>query len=220
MAGYPPRARVFWRCSVSAREGYILRETERLSLFIAGSRDTARVAAYVRRNRGHLAATAPARAEAYYDEQTWSERLRERQESMNAGTAVPLFLVDRKAPEGAILGDVTFSNILRGPFSACFLGYNLDREHVGQGLMFEALSSAKDYVFGELRLHRIMANYMPTNQRSGRLLRRLGFTVEGYARDYLFLAGAWQDHILAALVNPMPFDPGAPGEISTVGKLR
>lgn len=70
------------------------------------------------------------------------------------------------------------------------VGYNLDRDHVGQGLRYEALGPAIRHLFEELRLHRIMANYMPANQRSGRLLRRLGFTVEGYAHDYLFLAGA------------------------------
>jgi ribosomal-protein-alanine N-acetyltransferase len=46
-----------------------------------------------------------------------------------------------------------------------------------------------------------MANYVPTNERSGRLLRRLGFVVEGYARDYLFIGGRFQDHVLTALTN-------------------
>ena len=52
-----------------------------------------------------------------------------------------------------------------------------------------------------------MANYIPHNERSGRLLRRLGFMVEGYARDYLFINGAWRDHILTALTNPNPRPP-------------
>ena len=67
--------------------------------------------------------------------------------------------------------------------------------------MCEALTAAIKYVFEELNLHRIMANYMPANERSAKLLRRLGFTVEGYARDYLRLAGNWRDHILTALTN-------------------
>ena len=42
---------------------------------------------------------------------------------------------------------------------------------------------------------------MPTNERSARLLRRLGFAVEGYARDYLLLDGQWRDHVMTALIN-------------------
>ncbi len=59
-----------------------------------------------------------------------------------------------------------------------------------------------DYAFRELRLHRIMANYRPENGRSGRLLERLGFVREGYARDYLFIDGAWRDHVLTSKTNP------------------
>jgi ribosomal-protein-alanine N-acetyltransferase len=47
-----------------------------------------------------------------------------------------------------------------------------------------------------------MASYLPHNQRSGKLLKRLGFVVEGYARDYLLINGLWQDHILTSLTNP------------------
>jgi ribosomal-protein-alanine N-acetyltransferase len=68
--------------------------------------------------------------------------------------------------------------------------------------MSEALTALIAYAFNDLRLHRIMANYMPSNERSARVLQRLGFQVEGYARDYLFLAGRWQDHIMTSLTNP------------------
>ncbi|MBD3743774.1 GNAT family N-acetyltransferase [Klebsiella pneumoniae] len=49
------------------------------------------------------------------------------------------------------------------------------REVAGQGLMFEALTSAIRYMQRTQHIHRIMANYMPHNQRSGALLARLGF---------------------------------------------
>jgi ribosomal-protein-alanine N-acetyltransferase len=68
--------------------------------------------------------------------------------------------------------------------------------------MTEALSIAINYVFEELNLHRIMANYMPHNRRSGNVLKRLGFVVEGYARDYLMINGKWEDHIFTSLINP------------------
>jgi len=48
----------------------------------------------------------------------------------------------------------------------------------------------------------VMAGYVPRNRRSAAVLRRAGFTVEGYARDYLLINGHWEDHILTAITNP------------------
>ena len=53
----------------------------------------------------------------------------------------------------------------------------------------------------------MQANYIPENHRSARLLQRLGFRVEGLARNYLFINGAWRDHVLAALTTAH-FDTG------------
>ncbi|KJT55050.1 ribosomal-protein-S5-alanine N-acetyltransferase [Salmonella enterica subsp. enterica serovar Heidelberg str. RI-11-013343] len=41
--------------------------------------------------------------------------------------------------------------------------------------MFEALTAAIRYMQRTQHIHRIMANYMPHNKRSGALLARLGF---------------------------------------------
>ena len=58
------------------------------------------------------------------------------------------------------------------------------------------------FMFAAMRLHRIMANFRPENERSRRLLQRLGFVEEGFARAYLFIDGAWRDHVLTSLTNP------------------
>ena len=56
-------------------------------------------------------------------------------------------------------------------------------------------------MFEDQNLHRIMANSMPVNLRSKKLLARLGFQKEGYAPEYLLINGRWEDHILTALMN-------------------
>ena len=67
--------------------------------------------------------------------------------------------------------------------------------------MFEALSLTNAYMFADLGLHRIMAGYLPHNDRSGKLLDRLGFEKEGLARKYLKINGRWEDHVLTSLIN-------------------
>ena len=160
-----------------------------------------RLLAYARDNREHLAPWSPPRSDDYYAEPYWHNRLQIAREEFSRGESVRLVLFPRAGPLEEVVGECNFTSIARGWFQACYLGYNLDRRAQGKGLMHEALVAAINYVFSDLKLHRIMANYMPANERSARLLRRLGFTVEGYARDYLFIAGEWRDHILTSLTN-------------------
>jgi ribosomal-protein-alanine N-acetyltransferase len=157
--------------------------------------------AFYAENRAHLDPWAPPYPEDFFTEAFWDDRIAGTLEEFRAGTSARFVLVERDDPAGPIVGNASFSQIVRGPFQACYLGYALAARAEGKGYMFEALTAALAYVFDELRLHRVMANYVPTNERSGRLLRRLGFTVEGYARDYLFIDGAWRDHVLTALTN-------------------
>ncbi len=67
--------------------------------------------------------------------------------------------------------------------------------------MRESLQVALHWAFSELDLHRVMANYMPRNERSARLLQHLGFEQEGYARRYLQIAGVWEDHVLTSRIR-------------------
>ena len=53
-----------------------------------------------------------------------------------------------------------------------------------------------------------MANFMPRNAASARVLEKCGFVREGLARKYLRIAGRWEDHVLTALINPAAGDDG------------
>jgi len=71
----------------------------------------------------------------------------------------------------------------------------------GKGLMYEALMPTIHFMQEQQQMHRIMANYMPNNHRSGNLLKKIGFKPEGYAKAYLQINGEWQDHILMSLIT-------------------
>ena len=163
---------------------------------------------------GHLDRWSPPPAPGFFTEAFWADRLAVSVEEFHADRAVRFVMQPRDAPlDGPVIGTCNYTNIVRGAFHACDLGYQVGRTHEGQGLMAEALRETNAFMFDALRMHRIMANFRPENERSGRLLGRLGFVREGLARDYLFIDGAWRDHVLTALVHPAYDDTwlAAPG---------
>ena len=180
--------------------------TERLTVRLARPGMEVRMARFLNENfEGHLDRWSPPATTSFFTEAFWRERLAIAVEEYHAGRSARFVLQARAAaaaPEAPILGTCNYTNVVRGPFLACNLGYQVARSHQGLGLMSEALRATNAFVFGEMKLHRIMANYRPENTRSGRLLERLGFAREGLARDYLFIDGAWRDHVLTALANP------------------
>lgn len=174
-------------------------ETERLVLRLPGANDAAKMHAYQVDNRAFHGPWNPRYPEKFYTVEFWEERLALNQVEYEEDRSLRLAMYE---PGGAIIGTLNFNNFVRGVFQACHLGYGIDRRHEGRGLMSEALRASIDFCFEELDLHRIMANYIPTNERSANLLKRLGFRVEGYAYDYLLIDGQWRDHVLTALVRP------------------
>ena len=151
------------------------------------------------RNKTHLSPWEPLREDAFFQEASALARLQHQQKEMRFGRQYSFYLIDMK--KGAIHGQCTLSNIVRGHFQACHLGYALDQAMVGRGLMHDTCRHVIEYAFDVLHLHRIMANYLVENHRSAKLLQNLGFVQEGIAKDYLLIQGQWQDHILTSLIN-------------------
>lgn len=174
--------------------------TARLVLVLPEPDLADRMVDYYRRNRAHLAPWEPRRAEEFLTVEWWERQLRANLREFEEDRGVRLAILRRDDPTQRVIGVANISNVVRGAFQACHLGYSIDRECEGQGYMREALEALIRYAFRKLHLHRILASYQPENGRSEVLLERLGFRHEGYAVAYLHIDGDWRDHVLTALV--------------------
>jgi ribosomal-protein-alanine N-acetyltransferase len=126
-------------------------------------------------------------------------RLRRYTEDQRADTSYAFFLF-RKSDE-ALVGGLTLANIRRGVAQAGSLGYWIGEPFARRGMMTGAVQGLVPFAFGSLRLHRLEAACIPSNTASIRLLEKVGFVREGYAREYLCINGLWQDHLLFARLN-------------------
>jgi [ribosomal protein S5]-alanine N-acetyltransferase len=151
-------------------------------------------------NRAHLMPWEPLRPAEFHSLQAWSERLLARETEQEAGLAA--YFIGLDPDDGQIIACCSLTNIIRGAFQACYMGYCVAAVKQGKGLMKSLCVHAIEYAFNQLDLNRVMANYMPSNVRSAVLLRQLGFIEEGRAAKYLNINGRFEDHILTALINP------------------
>lgn len=103
-----------------------------------------------------------------------------------------------------LVGVVNANEIVRGAFRSCYLGYYAFAGAAGRGLMRTGMALVLDELFGPMELHRAEANIQPGNARSIGLVRSLGFRLEGFSPDYLYIDGAWRDHERWALLATDP----------------
>lgn len=129
-------------------------------------------------------------------------RIRRYQREIRGGTGYPMFIF---SPDGeTLLGGLTLSQVQRGVAQSAVLGYWMGKPHAGRGFMSAAVRAISGFAFDTLQLHRIEAACLPHNDASIRLLERVGFRREGYARRYLCIDGRWQDHLLYGLLRDDP----------------
>jgi [ribosomal protein S5]-alanine N-acetyltransferase len=175
-------------------------ETERLRLGLADREDATEIVRFYTVNRDHLQPWSPTFPPAIFSVAFWREEADRRRAEYEAGRELRCFVATREECR-RLIGNVALSQISRGAFQAGVLGYSLAADAQGHGYMLEAVRGMLDHAFGPLGLHRVMASYVPRNERSAAVLRRAGFTVEGYAREYLMINGRWEDHVMTAITN-------------------
>ncbi|MBP7263837.1 MAG: GNAT family N-acetyltransferase [Spirochaetia bacterium] len=177
----------------------IIAETGRLLLVRPSRVDAGVVRAFLLENRGFFEPWEPLRGDDYFGRSAVRQRLAQTARDTRSGSALAALIVAKGT--GELLGDLSLSAIVRGPFQSCYLGYKLGRRHTGRGYMTEALAAFVRVAFGSLKLHRIEANIMPANEASARVAVRAGFTREGASARYLKINGRWEDHDHYAILN-------------------
>ncbi len=176
--------------------------TSRLRLWLPGAAGAGRMLGFHLDEAEHLRRWSPPTPPGWATVPYWERRLAADVEDAEAGRTLRLAISWRDDDERRVLGTIALTELVRGALQQANLGYALAARAQGKGIMVEAVTAVAAHAFDDMRLHRLAANYMPTNERSARVLRRAGFVVVGYARDYLFIDGAWRDHVLTALTVP------------------
>ena len=82
------------------------------------------------------------------------------------------------------------------------LGYGLNPDYWGRGLMKEALQSVITYGFNRHNLYRVEAKTAERNTNSKNLLESLGFTKEGTLRDHMEIRGERVDNAVYSMLKP------------------
>jgi ribosomal-protein-alanine N-acetyltransferase len=113
------------------------------------------------------------------------------------GTTYP-FVVE---VDGRFAGQLTVNNIVRGSALFASIGYWIDRDFAGLGVMPRAVAMAVDHCFVAAGLHRIEIAIRPENSNSLRVVEKLGIRDVGYAPAYLHIDGDWRDHRLFAITK-------------------
>jgi ribosomal-protein-alanine N-acetyltransferase len=176
-------------------------KSQRLLLRMGQPEDILAILQYYRVNKAYLEPFEPQRPDNFYTVEFWQAALHAREKDFHQGSSIRLFMFGLDQPN-TVIGTINLNTIIRGAFHAANLGYGLSAAMQGHGYMTEAGARLITYAFEELNLHRLMASYMPHNQRSANVLKRLGFEIEGTARQYLLINGTWQDHVMTSLINP------------------
>nr|WP_202892260.1 GNAT family protein [Kribbella shirazensis] len=155
-------------------------------------------------SREHLRRWEPVRTEHWFTTAGQLERLTYQLERYKNGLVVPWVLVEGDR----VVGAITLSDLVPGPFRSASLGYWVSVDSIGRGLATRAVEAVAEIADTELKLHRIEASTLTGNAASQRVLERTGFRQIGMAPTYLHIDGYWQDcNLYQRILNDR--EPGA-----------
>jgi ribosomal-protein-alanine N-acetyltransferase len=174
-------------------EGASIRESiDTITLRPVRLADASDLARIYRENREFMAPYDPPRNESFFTDEGQRAELEQAVAQAAVGARFRYVILDGDE----IVGMISMSNVVRGPFQSANLGYWVAERHNGRGVGTRAVSLVAEAAFREHGLHRLEAGTLLDNVASQRVLRKNGFQEIGIAPRYLFIAGDWRDHLL------------------------
>ncbi|WP_144018966.1 GNAT family N-acetyltransferase [Demequina sp. NBRC 110056] len=130
---------------------------------------------------------------------TFPQLVRRERQQWREETAYPFVVLH----DGYLVGRVSVSGIRWGAECGGSVGYWIAQSHAGRGITPRAVALASEFAFSR-GLHRLEIAVRPENVASRRVATKLGFREEGLRDSYLYIDGAWRDHLVFALTQGEP----------------
>jgi ribosomal-protein-alanine N-acetyltransferase len=124
-------------------------------------------------------------------------RVRAQQRELRIGASLPFFVF--RHSDGALVGAVNLTDIRYQALCSATVGYWIGARFLRRGYALAGVEAILRHGFDVMGLNRIEAACQPHNEPSRNLLAKAGFHEEGISREYLFINGAWRDHVRLAL---------------------
>jgi len=176
-------------------------ETDRLRLSVYKKNAARKICDYVVRNRNFHKEFSQPQPDSYFTFGVQKRFVIADASEYRRGSIIPMWIT-YKTDHSRILGRVSLFNIARGGMMLAQLGYHLDKDEVGKGIMTEAVNGLCNMAFNAVNLHRIEAFILPENEKSIALIKRCGFTYEGTRHSYMNINGKFRDHETYYLLHP------------------
>lgn len=80
------------------------------------------------------------------------------------------------------------------------VGYVLNPEYWGKGIAAEALTRVLQFAFENLKLHRVEAKFIEENQRSRRVMEKVGMQFEGVMREGMLIKDTYENIGICAIL--------------------
>jgi ribosomal-protein-alanine N-acetyltransferase len=174
-------------------EGASIRESiDTITLRPVRLADASDLARIYRENKAFMARYDPPRNDSFFTEEGQRVELEQAVAQAAVGARFRYVILDGDE----VVGMISMSNLVRGPFQSANLGYWVAEQHNGRGVGTRAVALVIEAAFQEHGLHRLEAGTLLDNVASQRVLRKNGFEEIGIAPRYLFIAGDWRDHLL------------------------